>query len=606
VTERSDRSPVPAWLRAAQTRGALSALDLLLAQQLAEIAAADDETVWLVALLSYQHRQGHVCIDLAAPPSPPFDQSDCPWVVPSALQKSALIGAPGDNTPVILDGQRVYLRRHWLAEQTVSEALRARCRALSSSPSLLAPFMESVFGAGADPWQQAAAANCALHQFGVITGGPGTGKTWTVTRMLALQCLYARARSEPLPEIAMAAPTGKAAARLTEALQAALPGLPVDDDIRAALPDEAVTLHRLLATGMNGQPRYHRDNPLPWDLVVLDEASMIDLGLMAQLVNALRDDARLYLVGDRDQLASVQAGAVFAEVCGDAANTFSPAVAEQLHAAGIADLPVSQSATPLDSAVIRLQTVHRFAPESAIASLSQAVRKNDVNALAAFEQGRHPDLFWLSWDEDDILDRMFDAYGPIVDAARAGEEAATLLQQFASFRVLAAARRGPLGVEQLNQRFEHLLQQRSGQDTSHWYPGQIIMLKQNDWNMRLFNGDIGVVVANPAGADGKDACRVAFAGADGVPRLIALSRVPEWEPAWAMTIHKSQGSEFSQVLLVLPREESPLLTRELLYTAITRARTGLSLATTVPQLRACMARPVYRASGLSDRLRVMP
>lgn len=591
------------WLDNARRRGVLDALDVMLAHSLVEKAGEENEQLlWLIALLSYQHRQGHVCIDLQRPPASAFDQPDCPWQVPSLEQlrtlSSVLIGKPGDNCPLILDGPRLYLRRHWSAEQSVAQALRDRCVPQQHDVAALTQATESIFSESADLWQRAAAVNCALHRFGVITGGPGTGKTWTVTRMLALQCLLAQQAGRPLPRIAMAAPTGKAAARLTEAFQAALPGLPVADSIKAVLPDEAVTLHRLLAMDMHGAPRHHRERPLSYDLVVVDEASMIDLGLMAQLTAALPDEASLYLVGDRDQLASVQAGSVFADVCGDADNRFDADTVQRLQQAGI-DVPVNAQALPIDSAVVRLQKVHRFAGDSAIAAMANAVRSHDGQALESLRNASQADLGWLQASSDAILDTMCEHYQPLVQAAMDHADADSLLATFARFRVLAATRRGPLGVEQLNDRLEQSLHKQFGLGTAHWYPGKTVMLKHNDWNLRLFNGDIGICVKEPAG----DQLSVAFPAADGGVRFVAPARLPECEPAWAMTIHKSQGSEFHRVLLVLPGDDSPVLTRELLYTGITRAREQLLIAAGPAQLSACMARPVYRASGLYQRLR---
>ena len=591
------------WFDNAHRRGVLDALDVMLAQSLvARAGEQNEQLLWLVALLSYQHRQGHVCLDLRRTPSAPFDQPDCPWQVPSleSVQQyaSPLVGGPGEHCPLILDGPRLYLRRHWSAEQSVAQALRTRCVAQEHDADALENITESVFPDNSDVWQRAAAVNCALHRFGVITGGPGTGKTWTVTRMLALQCLLAQHAGRLLPRIAMAAPTGKAAARLTEALQAALPDLPVADSIKALLPDEAVTLHRLLAMDMHGAPRHHRERPLPFDLVVVDEASMIDLGLMAQLVSALPDEASLYLVGDRDQLASVQAGSVFADVCGEAHNRFDADTAARLQQVGI-EVPVDTQCQPIDSAVVRLQKVHRFAGDSAIAAIASAVRNYDGEALQALRDTPHDDLRWLPASSDAILDVLREHYQGLVRAAMDGVEAETLLATFARFRALAATRRGPLGVEQLNERIEQHLHQHFGFGTARWYPGKTVMLKHNDWNLRLFNGDIGICVKDPA----SDQLAVAFPAVDGGVRFVAPARLPDGEPAWAMTIHKSQGSEFHRVLLVLPAEDSPVLTRELLYTGITRAREQLMLAANPAQLSACMARPVYRASGLYQRLR---
>lgn len=666
----SDTVNAMQWLQQLVREKKIEALDVALAQHISALAvdraqanaetnsktasdASSNQIVWLTALLSYQHRLGHVCIDLQRPPTQPFDQRDCPWQVPAlnvieALQSHA-IGAPNSSAPLVLDGSLLYLRRHWRSEQQISEAIQARCRPLDVSAKNAADISTQIFADdassgsnvsgenNADTWQKTAALNCALHQFGVITGGPGTGKTWTVTRMLSLHLLLAQQAGKNLPRIAMAAPTGKAAARLTEALQSALPHMSVADDIRAALPDEAVTLHRLLAMGMNGQPGYHRQRTLPFDVIVIDEASMIDVGLMAQLVDALDQHTALYLVGDRDQLASVQAGSVFADVCGPAANIFSADVAERLAQAGCDTLPTDENVSAVDSAVVRLQKVHRFAGDSAIATLAEACRSNNVEAVTALQHAQlseqkegeqtESELTWLMANVEAgaadaaintdtkqsaaeiIVQTMLAHYAALIDAAANGESPAALLKQFSQFRALAATRRGPLGIEQLNAAFEQQLQRQHGFAPDQWFPGKAVLLKHNDWNMRLFNGDIGIAVMDTEQSDAnqpngsRDQIRIAFPAADGGIKLIAPTRLPAYEPAWAMTIHKSQGSEFDHVLLILPEQDSPVLTRELLYTGITRARTKLTLAASDEQLRMCFEKPVYRASGLYERLR---
>lgn len=633
------------WLQQLVREKEIEALDVALAQQIDALANrcdlnadnhSDDNIIWLTALLSYQHRLGHVCIDLQRPPTQPFDQRDCPWQVPAlnvieALQSHA-IGAPSSNAPLVLDGTLLYLRRHWRSEQRISDAIQARCRPLDVNAKTAADISAQIFSKHADNWQKTAALNCALHQFGVITGGPGTGKTWTVTRMLALHLLLAQQADKQLPRIAMAAPTGKAAARLTEALQSALPDMSVAEDIRTALPDEAVTLHRLLAMGMSGQPGYHAQRTLPFDVIVIDEASMIDVGLMAQLVDALDQRSALYLVGDRDQLASVQAGSVFADVCGAAANIFSADVAQRLAQAGCDTLPTDKNVSAVDSAVVRLQKVHRFAGDSAIATLAEACRSNNADALLDLQQAQHNDkqehseLTWLLAPHDDntveppadsgenaqtststadtIVQTMLAHYAALIGAAANGESPAALLKQFSQFRALAATRRGPLGIEQLNAAFEQQLQRQHGFAPDQWFPGKAVLLKHNDWNLRLFNGDIGIAVIDKTEqGTTRDKLRIAFPAADGGIKLIAPTRLPAYEPAWAMTIHKSQGSEFEHVLLILPEQDSPVLTRELLYTGITRARTKLTLAASDELLRVCLGKPVYRASGLYERLR---
>lgn len=592
------------WLEAGVRGGKLDMLDVVLARQLHRLGGdPEGHLPWLTALLSYQLRQGHVCLDLQSPPSVPFDANDCPWQVPRLDRVTAIscpaIGDTDSDAPLVLDGTRLYFRRHYLAECRVSDALRARLGPIGFSAAQAAELAQKFFPAETDPWQRVAAVNGALHRFAVITGGPGTGKTWTVTRMLALQLGLAVAAKNPLPRIALAAPTGKAAARLTEALREALPGLPLSDALRDALPVEAVTLHRLLAMGRHGKPRFNSRNPLPYDIVVVDEASMIDLGLMAQLVDALPPHAALYLVGDRDQLASVQAGSVFADVCGMAENRFDRDRAIRLQEAGVTTVEPDERATFYEGAVVRLVTVHRFASDSAMARLADAVRMQKPDVIAKLQGNAAEDLEWLPAQPDAVLERMQHHYFPLVEAALAGMPAEKLLHKSAQFRTLAAMRHGELGVEPLNLALEQRLRQRFGLGAEPWYPGRLVLLRQNDWNLRLFNGEIGIAVKDPASGQ----IRIAFAAASEGVRLVAPARLPEFEPAWAMTVHKSQGSEFEQVLLVLPSQDSPVLTRELLYTGVTRARRSLTLAVAQAQLVACLERPVWRAAGLHDRLR---
>ncbi|MEY1660779.1 exodeoxyribonuclease V subunit alpha [Isoalcanivorax beigongshangi] len=589
-----------AWIEERARSGRLRPLDAALAQLVAAHTDADDERVWWMLAVSHQSGQGHVCLDL--PAAQRLFDDDCPWPRPQALPDpdGDIVGIPGDTALLIRDGERLYLARDWQAEAQVLWAIRARLPWRTLPGGVLAQHAAALFPAGHGDgldWQKVAAMHGVLRPFAVITGGPGTGKTWTVARLLALRLLTARALDPhaSLPRIRLAAPTGKAAARLTESLQASLAELALPEDIRAALPSEAVTLHRLLGIGRDGRPRHNAQHPLLVDQVVVDEASMVDLGLMTQLLRALPADAGVCLVGDRDQLASVEAGAVLADLCRLATGAYSPDYAARLAAEG---LPVPAAAQrPEQDLVVRLTRVHRFGERSGIAELATALREQDDTALAALRQAPPADLGWLPAQRPEVLQQALAALRPVVQVAAEGADPAAVLAAFGRFRVLCALRRGPWGVEQFNQELVRALRQ-GGLAAGEWYPGRAVLLTRNDWALGLFNGDAGITVRDPA--DGS--LKVAFATLDGAVRLVAPVRLPSHEEAWAMTIHKSQGSEFEQVLVVLPDQDSPLLTRELLYTAVTRARRRLQVAGPAGLLAQAARREVQRQSGLAERL----
>jgi exodeoxyribonuclease V alpha subunit len=591
------------WLEARVGRGGLRPLDVSLARFVAE-HGGDDHAVWLTALVSFMSTQGHVCLDLAHAPAAPFDLPDCPWRpdTPPPID-GTLIGAPGDNAPLILDDTRLYLSRHYQAEGRVAAAVRHRLALRELPTGLAGQLAATLFPDNADEtdWQRIAAINCTLHRFGIITGGPGTGKTWTVTRMLALQLLVAQtlAPDDPLPRIRLAAPTGKAAARLTESLRAALPSLQIDDALRDALPSEAVTLHRLLGAGRDGRPRYTASRPLPVDIVVVDEASMIDLGLMTQLVAALPEQASLYLVGDRDQLASVEAGSVFADLCGRGGEAFSAEHAARLALENIHVPHVTQQAAVVDDTVVRLTHTHRFGHASGIAKLAEAVRAGDWRAVQALREEPPQDLAWAAPERAALVQYAVNALTPMLTLAADGAAAEDVLAAFARFRILCALRRGPWGVEQINLHITRALRRTGLTGSEEWYPGRAVLLTRNDWALGLFNGDAGVAVIDPEDND----IKVAFFAPDGHVRYVPPVRLPAFEECWAMTIHKSQGSEFDEVVMVIPEGDSPILSREMLYTGMTRARAHLVLSVDDSAMKTAMARSVSRRTGLAMQLR---
>ncbi len=656
-------------IEAGCVQGWLRPLDLALVRFLREsdpqLAAAG---LVAAALASQAEAQGHPCLDLdalradqgatlllpaeAAPLLQALDRAGEGW---AAFRRSAVVATPGDAArpaPLMLDGARLYLRRYWDMEQRVAAALRGRLHRLpqAADDAVSARWIERLFGvaaAGDGPDAQRIACERATRRgLTVVTGGPGTGKTTTATRMLMLLELLqgapaqtqSKPQTQPQPRalrIGLAAPTGKAAARLRESLQAGLGSLRTaawlsDGDAapaherqawQAAIErlepavQQARTLHALLGARPQGRGfRHDRARPLPLDLLLVDEASMVHLELMDALLAALPPQARLVLLGDRDQLASVEAGAVLGEWCAAAG-------------AGADAAGISQA---LSAQTVQLTRSHRF--QGPIAQLAAAVRGGDAaaaDAALAGDEARwqslsagglgHPGspaspvvpggAASASASGPEALGTGYAAYAQVL-AERPADEAAfeawawRALQAFARYRVLAVLRDGPWGVGGLNERFAAQVLGRTARG-AEWVEGRPVLVTRNAPALGLANGDIGLVLRLPAqGRRGAPARWVAcFARGEGL-QMVSVSRLPPVETAFAMTVHKSQGSEFDEVLLVLPPAGSPLLTRELLYTGITRARQRLVLAgPDRAALAQALSRHTRRYSGLADLLR---
>ena len=556
-------------LRAFNDAGVIEAADVLVAQRLTTLAGESDEAVALaVAFVSRAVRAGSVCVDITCLQ----DQIDMPeldwpasqaWL--EAVSTSPLLGAP----PVLhLDEGLLYFDRYWLEECEVARDVRALAAAPRAGEL---PDIARLFPAGFDEQRQGA--EVALSRgLTVLTGGPGTGKTTTVARLLALLAEQAELDGKPRLRIALAAPTGKAAARLQEAVQLEVDKLAVVD--RERLQGlRATTMHRLLGSkpDTSSRFRHNRENRLPHDVIVVDETSMVSLTMMARLLEAVRPDSRLLLVGDPDQLASVEAGAVLADLVD-----------------GLAVVP--------DSPVARLVTPHRFG--ESIGALAQAIRDDDADRALEVLAAGGDHIEWV--DSDEPADRLRKVLVPqaleLRRAAVLGDGPAALAT-LDEHRLLCAHRRGPYGVAYWNRQVERWLAEET--DTplwSTWYLGRPILVTANDYGLRLYNGDTGVTLMR----DG--ALRAVVAGSEG-PVEFATSRLADVETMHAMTIHKSQGSQATEVTVLLPPEDSRLLTRELLYTAVTRAREKVRVIGTAEQLRAAVARRAVRASGLARRLR---
>ncbi|TVP69634.1 MAG: exodeoxyribonuclease V subunit alpha [Nitriliruptor sp.] len=635
--------------------GVLTAAEGRLAERLGRIGGEDQPQVLLAAALALRGpRYGHVCVELdriaahvAVEPQPrgrqgtdagPQEVASLPWPATEewreVLSASPLVrSVSGAATPLVLDGTRLYLDRYWQYEQRLAAALEARAVAWEDGPAAPAAsvvaWLDELFGPARDLDRQRLAAAVALtRRLTVIAGGPGTGKTYTVARVLALLHRAALATSTDRPlRVVLVAPTGKAAARLQESLREALGALTLPAPVRAAMErTPASTIHRLLGVTRASSTRFRHDarHPVPYDVVIVDEASMVSLPLMAKLVDAVDDRSRLILLGDRDQLASVEAGAVFGDICGPAGSRptlrFSPGAASALaavvggHLAGeheVADRP------GIWDAIVRLDRFRRFSSGSDLGAVAAAIQASGTEVDRAVELLRVPSpagpetvpgaaARLLDPDEDPaaartVTDFVVDRYAEVARLAVAGAPAGEVLAQLASLRVLCARRRGPDGVEDWNRRIERRLTEGvPGFDPSRrFYVGRPILITRNDDAVRLYNGDVGVIVED---ADQPGQLVAAFWTPEAGVRTISPARLPACETTFAMTIHKSQGSQFAEVVIVLTPEPSPVLTRELVYTAITRASQRATVLGRAEILRTALSRPVQRASGLQHRL----
>ena len=593
----------------------LTPLDRHFADFIVRLDGSPCRELWLAAALaSSSTGRGHVCLDLttagegevepvrpALNPlrTPPADQ----WR--TALAACTTVGRPGDCTPLVLDDRgRLYLHRSWDHERSVADSILSRCAPVPVDDGLLRAGLDRYFPPPAETpdWQRVAATASLTRRFAVISGGPGTGKTATVARILALVLEQAGERGL---NVALAAPTGKAALRLRHSIRQAIGQLGLAAELGARMPDQVLTIHRLLGT-MPGSAsfRHNRANPLPCDLLVVDEVSMVDLPLMARLLEALRPDCRLILLGDRDQLASVEAGAVLADICNHGVlPPFSAGFRRQVEGlCGPLPGEVAQSAdspSPLRDSVIHLRTSYRFGADSGIGTLSRLVNAGQGAAvLDLLQSGRCEDLAWQPLPDaagftaafSSVVRRGYDGY-----SRAATPEAA--LEALERFRVLSPHRAGPCGVDNLNRLAEAALGLRRAEGLP-WCRLLPLMVTTNNYELGLFNGDTAVVLDDP----GSGRLSAFFPNPEGGLRRLSPLRLPPCEPALALTVHKSQGSEFDHVLLILPERISETLSRELLYTAVTRARRSVEIWASEEVLRAAMERRIERSSGLRDRL----
>jgi exodeoxyribonuclease V alpha subunit len=608
--------------------GVLTAADVHIATRLGRLGEESDERVLLaIALTVRAVRTGSVCLELSTAAGSVTGAADAvldpaalPWPDPgewaAACLASPLVaeGPTGDWKPLRLVSGLLYLDRYWQQEDLVRKEFDARVAAAApgADPTALAPALHRLFPASGPDRQRLAAASVATRQITVLAGGPGTGKTTTVARMLALL----HALPGPPPRIALAAPTGKAAARLQEAVRAETNKLTGPErDLLATLP--ATTVHRLLGWRPGSASRFRHDhtNRLPYDVVVIDETSMVSLTLMSRLLEALRPETRLVLVGDPDQLASVEAGAVLGDLVARPGSA-SPPVA-LLTLAGEDAPTAADDLAAFAGGVVRLETVHRFGEQ--IGALAGAIRRGSADEALDVLRSGLSDVEFIdadpAGDDPALLETLradaMEAGRALADAALDGRVDDALEAQ-TMHRLLCAHRQGPYGVSRWSTEVQRWLGAPvpAGTGSGQWYAGQPLLVTRNDPELRLSNGDTGVIVTVPTGAGGagrtaggagesdSDRRVVAAFGPAGAPLLISPARLPEVQTVYAMTVHRGQGSQFDTVSLILPPPESPLLTRELFYTAVTRAVRRIRVIGTADAVHAAVGRRIRRASGL--------
>jgi len=617
----------------------ISQLDIELAKLLTneqldlEQGKNHSEIFYLILLLSIANSRQHTCLDLntvnwtnpfglkstvlldgALPNADIENESLTPF---NDLNALALIiqnhDSVGDNKPLRLLGDKLYFARYDEYETILANRLLALSeKQINLDKDKLRSLLDTFFPSVDDQidWQKVACAVALQSAFCIITGGPGTGKTTTVTKLLAvLQSLY---QKTPLT-IKLVAPTGKAAARLTESISGAKNKIAdISDELKALIPEKAQTIHRLLGViPQSNKFRHHKDNLLHLDLLIVDEASMVDLALMVKLIEALPKHARLILLGDKDQLTSVDTGNILSDLCQDLILGITPNYSqERLEMLGLSGQVSAnnQGCFALTDSLAFLQKSHRFNENSGVGQLAKAVNENNPILLAKIEhqktQGHFDDItFYEPQHRQAMINRAADAYSEYLTLIKNGSSVAQVHNAFAQYQLLAAVRKGPYGVNELNDRIEQTLAKRRlihiTVTQSRHYVGLPIMISQNDYQLGLFNGDIGILML-----DENQVLKAMFISDDGQVRTFFPARLPAHEKVYVMTIHKSQGSEFSHTALVLPplQDASAGINRQLVYTGITRAKHKLDMIVQRPMLLDAMKKTVSRSSGLYQRL----
>lgn len=606
-----------------------SAIDLHFGRFMMGLSGDNSFEIFLAAaLVSRATRCGHVCLDLKSLAERPlFPETEGSAILPNldswidSLEKNRSVGRPGEYKPLIIDDKaRLYLYRYWDYERKLGDFIVRRVRRsdlmVNTDACNFKTVLDNYF-----PMQHLADEEINLkrvaawlavkRQFMVITGSPGTGKTTTAAKIIAL--LIELAADKEKIRIALAAPTGKAAVRLQEAVIKSLSSSSFSERVKAKMPRKATTIHRLLGWAYYSPYFYHNaENPLPVDVVIVDEASMIDLPLMSKLVQALPESAKLILLGDKDQLSSVEAGAVLGDICAlnGLSGGYSKKFTEMAKICTSEDiqkyLVLSKTTSGIKECIVELKNNYRYDRESGIGVLAEAINSGDINRIfEIIRSERYMDVDGVFFADEynlhaNLKKKAIEIFNDYIDLIVTEKDYHVIFENLEKFRILCALRQGPFGVDAINSFVQRILEENNKIATRYkWYPGRPVMILRNDYHLRLFNGDIGIMLPD---LKENGELRAFFRNSDGALRSLPPSALPEHETAYAMTVHKSQGSEFDSVLLILPDRDSPVLTRELLYTAVTRARNKVEIWGSESVIKNTVFRRIERTSGLRDIL----
>lgn len=573
----------------------------------------ENEVILAIVFLNQFRKAGHICLPLNLPYSSlsSYLEMDDPVLknLPesadiTALRNSAVTGVPGDQKPFIIDGQnRFYLHKSWSYEVLVSKKIKELSGKTDEEPldPEVLEFVNRLFPADESEhesdYQKIAALASLYKKLIVLSGGPGTGKTTTIAKILALQFR----RNGKTFRLALAAPTGKASARMSEALNNAKKFLGLPDDLSDMIPNEAVTLHRLLQPYSRNGLLPEMKVTLPYDLIVIDEASMMDLTLAQKLLRNLGDNTSVIFVGDKNQLASVEAGAVLGDICIKETNGFSDQFS-QIIRRDFPDVNIAKSFpsdNKINDSIIYLEKNYRFGNESGIGNLAEFVKAGEGNSAWKILAGnQYADVnlgYSLSSEKDyeSIFEELYEKYQQAKDISSASD----LMEHWLSSVWLTPFRYKNPGVTQLNREFERYLSSLKKTPIKNpLFDCKPILITKNDYQLNLFNGDLGVIKTE------KELTKAFFKKTDGNLKMVSPSQVVHYEAAWFWTVHKSQGSEFDTVHLMLPKGISPILSKELIYTAITRARNRFVYHGDKKTFIDAVSKNIHRFSGLTDKL----
>jgi len=601
-----------------KSTGCFDDIDIHMADFLSSISGERSPSFYLIcSFLSNRLSSGDLCLfldEIAEKPLSSFfedNEIDISKIIfPSLdeiinlLKRNGIAGGEGDYLPLILDSKkRLYFHKYYSYENLLSESINGLLNNKILPPNIsdVKETFVLLFPRPQSPevdWQSVAAYSALSGGITVVSGGPGTGKTSTVVKILALIAESKIKRGEGV-SISLSAPTGKAAARLREAVNSAITDLPVSAETKKLIPTETFTIHRLLGSVNDSHKfKHNKENPLIHDVVVVDECSMVDIVLMLRLVQALKPGAQLILLGDKYQLSSVEGGAVFSDVCGSAEGIYSKDFIDLGNKFFNINIRANSSSGPIsrmNDALIMLNKSYRFGSKSGIGVLAEFIKKGDLSGVfEILEDTRYPDIKFI---DTPSLKELGDIYRETILTNIKDNNVSTTDKIFSlinNLTILTATKRGKFGADGMNSMAEEILY-RLGiiEPVERFYHGRPVMILRNDYALSLFNGDMGIA---------SNMNEVLFKEADENLRAIHPSRLPEHETAYATTIHKSQGSEFNNVLIVLPDKWNMAMTRELLYTAVTRAKEGVMIAADRDIIKEMVLTPTKRMSGLKDKL----